>query len=173
MAAFNPDLDMVTRIAQVALTNKELAVAFDVNERTIERSLKKKDFKEAVERGRSKLVYSLRRKQYELALQGNTAMLQFLGRHLLNQTLTGDDRYIELDFPENSSVAERSQITVDRLARGKISPERAKMVLDCLATAAKIEQDAEIENRINDLESIITTLLEGISHVKEANTQTP
>ena len=65
----------------------ELAKFYNCSEQTIENYYKNDDeFKTAVDRGRFEAVKGLRRKQLEMAMDGNTQMAVFLGKNILGQT---------------------------------------------------------------------------------------
>jgi len=65
----------------------ELAKFFNCSEGTIERYYKDDEqFKKAVDQGRFEAVKGLRRKQLEMAMDGNTQMAVFLGKNILGQT---------------------------------------------------------------------------------------
>lgn len=65
----------------------ELAKFYNCSEQTIEARYKDdSEFKSAIDRGRFEAVKGLRRKQIELAMDGNTQMAIFLGKNILGQT---------------------------------------------------------------------------------------
>lgn len=60
---------------------KELSEYYGVKENTF-----RDHFRESVEKGRTLTKIALRKKQIEVALSGNTSMLIWLGKNLLNQS---------------------------------------------------------------------------------------
>lgn len=75
----NPE--QVQKLASIGCTNKEIADILGCSHDTLTRR-----FSEDLETGRSQGKASLRRKQYELAMSGNAAMLIWLGKQVLNQS---------------------------------------------------------------------------------------
>ncbi len=74
------DPEQVENMAAIGCTVDEMATILGCNKRTLERR-----FVAPIERGRSRLNRSLRRKQAELALNGNVTMLIWLGKQYLGQ----------------------------------------------------------------------------------------
>lgn len=79
------DLAAVENIAALQCTIEELAAALKVSKRTIYRYAESEEFREAIERGKSKGLLSLRRAQYQFAMQGDRTMLVWLGKQWLDQ----------------------------------------------------------------------------------------
>ena len=80
------NLSLIERLAGLGCTDAELAFACKVSVRTIEsRRASSMSFNNACERGRAKVRLSLRRKQLQLALNGNVTMLVWLGKVLCLQ----------------------------------------------------------------------------------------
>lgn len=75
----NPE--QVNKLAAIGCTNKEIADIVGCSHDTLTRR-----FSEDLEAGRSQGKASLRRKQYELAMSGNAAMLIWLGKQVLGQS---------------------------------------------------------------------------------------
>lgn len=75
----NPE--QVTRLAAIGCTNEEIASVVGCSHDTLVRR-----FKEVLAEGRLQGKASLRRKQFELALAGNTTMLIWLGKQVLGQS---------------------------------------------------------------------------------------
>lgn len=73
--------EQVQELASFGLTNTEIAHFFGVAESTI-----RARFREILTKGRSALKTKLRRKQIEVALEGNVAMLIWLGKQYLGQS---------------------------------------------------------------------------------------
>lgn len=78
--AIDIDPDMVRRLASIGAKTVEIAAVLDVSHDVLDRR-----FKAEMERGREEGKVSLRRKQIEVALSGNVAMLIFLGKTMLGQ----------------------------------------------------------------------------------------
>lgn len=74
------DEEQVYSLALRAWTNKEIAYRFGVNEDTLIRR-----FSETLKEARANRDGSLREKQYEVAMAGNTTMLIWLGKQMLFQ----------------------------------------------------------------------------------------
>lgn len=89
------DLKQIESLASVGCTQNEIAALCGYSQGNFH-DLKKNhpDIQEALDRGRSNLHKSLRRKQVDLALDGNVPMLIHLGKTQLGQseklTLAGD-----------------------------------------------------------------------------------
>jgi len=75
------DKERIEQLAAVGLTVSEIAVIEGVSKKTIDRRALKE-----VENGRQRLHASLKRKQVEVALAGNTTMLIWLGKQYLDQS---------------------------------------------------------------------------------------
>lgn len=70
-------------------TKKEICDFFETTDKTLEKWCKrtyKKGFSEIYSQKKSNGNLSLRRKQMEVAMKGNTSMLIFLGKNYLGQT---------------------------------------------------------------------------------------
>ena len=80
------DLDALEQLAMLNPSRDEIAAFFRVSKRTVYNHLKKKDFAEAVERGRNHRKTSLKRAQWKSAMDGNVAMQIWLGKNELGQT---------------------------------------------------------------------------------------
>lgn len=80
----------VVALAKAGCTVEEMAAFLKVNKKTLERR-----FGKAIEDGRLTRNVSLRRKQVELAMNGDRTMLIWLGKQLLGQSeksqITGKD----------------------------------------------------------------------------------
>jgi hypothetical protein len=73
-------LETLKALAAIGCTVPEMAQVMGVSKRTLERS-----YLEKIEAGRLERNVSLRRKQYQLAMQGDKTMLIWLGKQLLGQ----------------------------------------------------------------------------------------
>jgi len=80
-----PKLDIdsvqVKKLAIMQCTNVEIAAFFDCDEATI-----RKRFSDILTKGREVGKITLRRKQWQVALSGNVALLIFLGKQYLGQS---------------------------------------------------------------------------------------
>lgn len=106
------DLDMLARAGMVAATLEEAAFLCGVAEATLKRRLVDDEKTRAVWReALAKMRVSLRRKQVEKAMAGDTAMLIWLGKQLLSQkqnpeTSSGIDPYDPAREEEEQDAAE-------------------------------------------------------------------
>lgn len=67
------------------ITQSELAEILGVTQQAISKMLKKPDYREAWERGRSNTRRALRRAQIDAALEGDRTMLVWTGKQYLDQ----------------------------------------------------------------------------------------
>jgi hypothetical protein len=81
------DLGEVEKLGTLGATAGEMAAWFGCGTRTVERRMGKLegDFRRSYDAGFGRLKISLRRKQIESAKAGNTTMLIWLGKQLLDQ----------------------------------------------------------------------------------------
>lgn len=79
-------------LAAICCTMSEIAAVTGLSVDTLERR-----FAEPIKSGREIGKATLRREQYRLAMNGNPAMLIWLGKQLLGQTEKVDHRYPEGD----------------------------------------------------------------------------
>lgn len=98
------DLGEVEKLGMLGATEAEVAAWFGCGLRTVQRRMGEEegDFRQAYERGLGRLKISLRRRQIESAKAGNTAMLIWLGKQLLEQR---DKREVK----EDSTVTQRAE----------------------------------------------------------------
>ncbi len=83
---FFPDMKEVEQLCRLNCTDDEIASFFGVCRKTVERERKSNpEFNEVIERGKSHGKLSLRRRQVELAHEGNPTMLIWLGKVYLKQ----------------------------------------------------------------------------------------
>jgi len=82
------DLEAVEGLGRIGATINDMVHVLPAAKRTIAERMAdtEGDFRIAYERGRSLLNSSLRRKQIQVAMSGNTTMLIWLGKQLLNQS---------------------------------------------------------------------------------------
>jgi hypothetical protein len=83
------DENLVKKLAAIHCTMEEIGLIVGCSVDTLERR-----FADIIKLGKSEGKMSLRRKQYELAVNGNTALLIWLGKQLLGQ---------RENFPEEST----------------------------------------------------------------------
>lgn len=76
----NKDCVIIERLAKCGLTNKEIADALGYDENTL-----KRNFEIFLIKGRANLKERLKRKQIQVAMQGNVTMLIWLGKQYLGQ----------------------------------------------------------------------------------------
>lgn len=76
------DTELVRDYASIGCTIEEIAILCRVSEQTL---YNREDILNAIKDGRENLKQSLRRMQLESARKGNTTMLIWLGKQLLNQ----------------------------------------------------------------------------------------
>ena len=103
------DYEVVDKLCHIQCTGEEIASVLGIDYDTLQRAVKrdhKKSFAEYSEQKRSGGKASLRRMQWKAAESGNTTMLIWLGKQMLNQSdknqteLTGKDGgAIEFDSP--------------------------------------------------------------------------
>ena len=80
------NLDTVQTLARMQCTLEEISAVLGICRATLYAAMKKHPvIKETIELGRNYGKASLRRKQFEVAQQGNTPMLMFLGKNYLGQ----------------------------------------------------------------------------------------
>lgn len=82
------DWEMVKKLCAIHCTGEEIANIVDVSYDTLERHIKtefKMGFAEYYKKHSASGKMSLRRKQYEVAMAGNTSMLIWLGKQHLGQ----------------------------------------------------------------------------------------
>lgn len=75
------DPELVEKLALIHCSVKEIATICNCHPDTI-----RKNFSDIIEKGKADGKMSLRRKQFEVALSGNTSMLIWLGKNILGQT---------------------------------------------------------------------------------------
>lgn len=95
---WKPDLNEVRRLCQLNCTDAEIGAFFGVCQKTVQRRKKEDpEFAEMIEQGRNFGKISLRRKQIEVAEEGNATMLVWLGKQYLGQKDKQDVEITELD----------------------------------------------------------------------------
>jgi hypothetical protein len=79
------DLMELEKLCSLHCTDQEVADWFGVSTRTIESRKKRREFAEAMQRGRSKGRISIRRAQMKMLETGNGTMGVWLGKQMLGQ----------------------------------------------------------------------------------------
>jgi hypothetical protein len=105
------DLKQLERLAELFCTDEELAYGLGISVDTLTRRKSEPQFAETIEKGKAKGKTSLRRKQYQIALDGNVTMLIWLGKQHLGQ----------VDRQEVTGTSPGSFMIVSEIPR----PERA------------------------------------------------
>ena len=96
------DWDMVKKLCGIHCTGEEIASVVDVHYDTLNNRCNEEygiNFSEYYKKASATGKTSLRRKQYEVAMKGNTTMLVWLGKNILGQRDT-----IETDVKELPSI---------------------------------------------------------------------
>jgi hypothetical protein len=75
------DGEKVKKLASMGLTVPEIAAVLECSKRTLERR-----FDASIKEGRERLNASLKRKQFQVAMRGNPALLIWLGKQYLGQS---------------------------------------------------------------------------------------
>ena len=107
------DWETVKNLCGIQCTGQEIADVLDISYDTLERRVKsefKMSFADYIKKNSANGKMSLRRKQYETAMSGNTTMLVWLGKQYLGQT--------DKQVTENTSRIEVSTLSdlMDELA---------------------------------------------------------
>ena len=107
------DWKTVKNLCGIQCTGQEIADVLDISYDTLERRVKsefKMSFADYIKKNSANGKMSLRRKQYETAMSGNTTMLVWLGKQYLGQT--------DKQVTENTSRIEVSTLSdlMDELA---------------------------------------------------------
>ena len=94
------DLGQIKQLAAIQCTEEEIAAVMEVGLNTIRRR-KASDpaFAEAMEAGKAHGRVSIRRQQYKVAMNGNVAMLIWLGKQVLGQRDKFDDVMADSNQP--------------------------------------------------------------------------
>ena len=101
------DLAVVELCGRLACTYQETASTFGCSESTVERRMadEESEFCRSYKKGLAEATMSLRRKQIELAMDGNVTMLVWLGKQLLGQSDKASHRLKrEPDFEPSITV---------------------------------------------------------------------
>lgn len=94
------DRDLIWRLASIMCTYKEISEVVGLPEKTI-----KNNFADLIEKGRSVGKKSLRRAQFEKAIQDkDPRLLIFLGKNYLSQKENPDDKESNTPLPWNEDL---------------------------------------------------------------------
>ena len=88
---FSDKLPLVRKLASIQCTDEEIAAGLGCSQDTLARGRKREpDLDAAILEGRANGRMSLRRAQYQRAMEGNPAMLIWLGKQILGQRERAD-----------------------------------------------------------------------------------
>ena len=88
---FSDKLSLVRKLASIQCTDEEIAAGLGCSQDTLARGRKREpDLDAAILEGRANGRMSLRRAQYRKAMEGNPAMLIWLGKQVLGQRERAD-----------------------------------------------------------------------------------
>ena len=110
------DVEQVRALARLGCTYDEIADVLGMARSTFGKKLKQKEVREAYERGLSEGDVSIRRAQYDAAVNGKTAMLIWLGKNRLNQTDRVETK-TENEITDTTGAVDKLHSAIDRLAR--------------------------------------------------------
>lgn len=79
-------LKVIENLAKIMCTDEEIASVLSCSRDIFYNEDNAELFRQALEKGKAEGKSSLRRKQYEVAMKGNSSMLIWLGKQWLNQT---------------------------------------------------------------------------------------
>lgn len=79
-------IKLIENMARIMCTEEEIADVLGCSRDLFYTKENENLFRQAIEKGRATGKQSLRRKQYEVAMKGNSSMLIWLGKQWLNQT---------------------------------------------------------------------------------------
>lgn len=117
------DVELLKKLARVGATQHEISACLGLATSSFEEKLRKrKDLRDALQAGQADLFTSLRTKQVQLALAGNTTMLIWLGKQYLGQsdhaelrhTGTGPDGSIEVNVDPGEWLRSRLDSIAER-----------------------------------------------------------
>lgn len=90
--------------AKTGATQNDIADKLGVSLSTLERSLRKPTYRQALQMGRGDLCVSLRARQVQAALSGNVQMLKWLGEQYLGQATA--HRFVDKQGEDKPLVGE-------------------------------------------------------------------
>ena len=109
------DPAVVSALAAVGCTAEEIAAVTGCERTTLWRR-----FEAEIETGHIKMRASLRRRQFKLAMEGNTAMLIFLGKQYLGQMdqvrIDGNIRHEHREADDEAILAAADEVKARRAA---------------------------------------------------------
>ncbi len=105
------DLDEIIKLARNGASNSEIAAFYDCRLSTVTNRAEKQ-----LRIGRELLNMDIRKAQISLAKDGNSAMLTFLGKELLNQTGKANE---DGGAPDTSKVGDMSTSKLTKLLDAK------------------------------------------------------
>ena len=101
---FSDKLPLVRKLASIQCTDEEIAAGLGCSQDTLARGRKREpDLDAAILEGRANGRMSLRRAQYRKAMEGNPAMLIWLGKQVLGQRERVDLENMD-EMPESIEV---------------------------------------------------------------------
>lgn len=110
------DFDMVKKLCAIQCTGQEIADVLDVSYDTLERRVKEVyqiSFADYIKKHSANGKMSLRRKQHEVAMNGNTTMLVWLGKQYLGQT----DKQIVDNTSSDGSMTPKKPMTASEFTQ--------------------------------------------------------
>ena len=110
------DFDMVKKLCAIQCTGQEIADVLDVSYDTLERRVKEVyriSFADYIKKHSANGKMSLRRKQHEVAMSGNTTMLVWLGKQYLGQT----DKQAVDNTSSDGSMTPKQSITASEFTK--------------------------------------------------------
>jgi len=122
------DFDDLDKLLLIHSTLEDCASFFDCSPETIERRVRDERgecFDDYAKRKRGLGKIGLRRRQYQLAMSGNTTMLIFLGKQWLGQGDTEQDR---MEALQNMTPPEPNNVTPEEDRKTRL--EIIKMILE-------------------------------------------
>jgi predicted transcriptional regulator len=139
------------KLSALCCSQAELAAFFGTTQSAIHYQIKKdKAFAEAIQSGNQYGRLSLRRSQFQAALDGNPAMLIWLGKQLLGQS---DRSNVAVDFSDCKNNRERAEKILQEVADGKVTVQDGAMLMNMAKTVID-ETNLEALERIGKLEKI-------------------
>ena len=110
------DFDMVKKLCAIQCTGQEIADVLDVSYDTFERrviEVYQISFADYIKKHSANGKMSLRRKQHEVAMNGNTTMLVWLGKQYLGQT----DKQIVDNTSSDGSMTPKKPMTASEFTQ--------------------------------------------------------
>jgi len=109
------DGDRIADWAQVGYRWPDIAAELGISDRTLRRyRAVNPQIDQGYEKGLARMRYSLRSKQYEVAMAGSVAMLIFLGKNELGQADKRDDRSLHVHVEADAQDA-LSALSIEEL----------------------------------------------------------